>query len=82
MNFLRFICIVVVQHIRGGGAMGDLKVLEWNVNQYSSSKDVPEYVINEIVRKNPDIIVLVEFKGINNAKLMEENLLDYYVTYY
>ncbi|MGX7417860.1 endonuclease/exonuclease/phosphatase family protein [Carnobacterium gallinarum] len=62
--------------------MGDLKVLEWNVNQYSSSKDVPEYVINEIVRKNPDIIVLVEFKGINNAKLMEENLLDYYVTYY
>lgn len=62
--------------------MTNLKVLEWNINQRSSSKDIPNYVITEIIRKNPDIIVLVEFKGVNNAEMMKENLSDYYVSYY
>lgn len=60
----------------------NLKVLEWNINQRSSNKNVPDYVINEIIRKDPDIIVLVEFKGVKNAKMMEENLSNYYVSYY
>ncbi|HFE9852560.1 TPA: endonuclease/exonuclease/phosphatase family protein [Enterococcus faecalis] len=62
--------------------MTNLKILEWNINQRSSSKDIPNYVVSEIVRKNPDIIVLVEFKGTKNAKMMEESFSDYYVSYY
>ena len=43
--------------------MTNIKILEWNINQRScENSSFPEYVITEISRKNPDVIVLVELK--------------------
>ena len=47
--------------------MTNIKILEWNINQRSSEDSkFPNYVISEISQKNPDVIVLVEFKGKEN----------------
>lgn len=40
-----------------------LKFLEWNINLRASNKEMPMFVIDEIKEKNPDVAVLVEFKG-------------------
>lgn len=54
-----------------------LKILEWNVNSKSTGLTMPDYVPSEILRKDPDVVVLVEFKGDNNKKLMEKWLTNY-----
>ena len=62
--------------------MESLKVLEWNINQRAYVREIPEYVTDEIINKNPDIVVLVEFKGEENAQIIERKLSEYVVYYY
>lgn len=59
-----------------------LKFLEWNINLRASNKEMPMFVIDEIKEKNPDVAVLVEFKGEKNAELIKNHLLDYNIHYY
>ncbi|WP_125545007.1 endonuclease/exonuclease/phosphatase family protein [Levilactobacillus lindianensis] len=59
-----------------------LKILEWNINQRSSGKKIPAYVATEILAKKPDVIVLVEFKGYNNARWLTSQLSNYFTQYY
>lgn len=58
-----------------------MKVLEWNVNSRSTGKRIPSYICTEILRKNPDIAVLVEFTGNENLQIIKESLSDYYIHY-
>lgn len=67
--------------------MSRLKVLEWNINMRSQNKEIPEWVITEIGRKEADVIVLVEYKnGINNDELigsyLKNNVGEYHIEYY
>lgn len=59
-----------------------LKFLEWNINLRASNKEMPMFVIDEIKEKNPDVAILVEFKGEKNAELIKNHLLDYNIYYY
>jgi len=62
--------------------MTNIKILEWNINQRScENSSFPEYVITEISRKNPDVIVLVEFKGENNRSRLDRAFSERYYTY-
>ena len=62
--------------------MTNIKILEWNINQRScENSSFPEYVITEISRKNPDVIVLVEFKGENNRSRLDSAFSERYYTY-
>ena len=62
--------------------MTNIKILEWNINQLScENSSFPEYVITEISRKNPDVIVLVEFKGENNRSRLDRAFSERYYTY-
>lgn len=68
--------------------MKNLKVLEWNINMRSNNNiEIPTWVLEEIVKKEPDIIVLVEYKnGVENDKILndflEENIGKYIIQYY
>ena len=62
--------------------MTNIKILEWNINQRScENSSFPEYVITEISQKNPDVIVLVEFKGENNRSRLDRAFSERYYTY-
>ena len=62
--------------------MTNIKILEWNINQRScENSSFPEYVITEISRKNPDVIVLVEFKGEHNRSRLDSAFSERYYTY-
>ena len=62
--------------------MTNIKILEWTINQRScENSSFPEYVITEISRKNPDVIVLVEFKGENNRSRLDRAFSERYYTY-
>ncbi|HFI0504460.1 TPA: endonuclease/exonuclease/phosphatase family protein [Streptococcus suis] len=62
--------------------MTNIKILEWNINQRScENSSFPEYVITEISRKNPDVIVLVEFKGEHNRSRLDRAFSERYYTY-
>lgn len=62
--------------------MTNIKILEWNINQRSSEDSkFPNYVISEISRKNPDVIVLVEFKGKENKFRLDNSFSEDYFTY-
>ena len=62
--------------------MTNIKILEWNINQRScENSSFPEYVITEISQKNPDVIVLVEFKGENNRSRLDSAFSERYYTY-
>lgn len=63
--------------------MKKIRIFEWNLNQRSSGKTLPNYVIKSITKKKPDIIVLIEFKyGKNNInKNIMENTLKNYAVY-
>lgn len=54
-----------------------LKVLEWNINSRSTGARIPDYIPDEILRKNPDVAVLVEFKGEQNEKILRDRLENY-----
>lgn len=54
-----------------------LKVLEWNINSRSTGATIPDYIPDEILRKNPDVAVLVEFKGEQNEKILRDKLENY-----
>ena len=62
--------------------MTNIKILEWNINQRScENSSFPEYVITEISQKNPDVIVLVEFKVDTNGNidfLMQSQILFFF----
>lgn len=72
--------------------MKKLKVLEWNINMRSKNYiEIPEWVLNEIVKKEPDVIVLVEYKNgsenvVKNNELLsnflEKNIGEYLIEYY
>lgn len=65
--------------------MEKIKILEWNINQRSSSQVIPSYVPSEILKKNPDIVVLVEFKDdVNhyNTESLKEKLSNYHIYFY
>ncbi|WP_313167937.1 hypothetical protein [Streptococcus parasuis] len=62
--------------------MTNIKILQWNINQRScENSSFPEYVITEISRKNPDVIVLVEYKGENNRSRLDRAFSERYYTY-
>ena len=62
--------------------MTNIKILEWNINQRSSEDSkFPNYVISEISQKNPDVIVLVEFKGKENKFRLDNSFSEDYFTY-
>ena len=62
--------------------MTNIKILEWNINQRScENSSFPEYVITEISQKNPDVIVLVEFKGEHNRSRLDSAFSERYYTY-
>ncbi|WP_338214766.1 endonuclease/exonuclease/phosphatase family protein [Companilactobacillus muriivasis] len=58
-----------------------LKVLEWNINSRSTGKRMPDYVCSEILSKDPDIAVLVEFKGEKNLQIINDRLSNYNIYY-
>lgn len=63
--------------------MENLKILEWNINQRSTDVKNQEFVGAEILRKNPDVAILVEFKGDENVKLITKYLSSfYYILHY
>lgn len=62
--------------------MTDIRILEWNINQRSKENcKFPSYVIEEISHKNPDVIVLVEFKGLANKSRLDSSFSESYYTY-
>ena len=62
--------------------MTNIKILEWNINQRSSEDSkFPNYVISEISQKNPDVIVLVAFKGKENKFRLDNSFSEDYFTY-
>lgn len=63
--------------------MTHLKVLEWNINQRATGTRMPNYIVSEILSRDPDIIVLVEFKGEENLATLKRALSDkYFITFY
>ncbi|MCT4488401.1 hypothetical protein EFS32_10830, partial [Levilactobacillus parabrevis] len=62
--------------------METLKLLEWNINQRSSGRKIPEFIADEILAKNPDVIILVEFKGEDNLAMLKKKLSNYYIASY
>ncbi|WP_125581553.1 endonuclease/exonuclease/phosphatase family protein [Levilactobacillus cerevisiae] len=63
--------------------MKTLRILEWNINQRSSGTRMPSYITKEIQRKDPDIIVLVEFKGQENLSTLQNTFSsDFYLEHY
>lgn len=47
------------------------KILEWNINQATNKNGmnlIPEFIVKELVKQNPDIVVLTEFCFCKNAK--------------
>lgn len=58
--------------------METLKVLEWNINQRAKDTKNQDYVVTEIKDKDPDIAVLVEFRGEETKKLIYEGLQEEY----
>ncbi|MCH5465150.1 endonuclease/exonuclease/phosphatase family protein [Levilactobacillus tujiorum] len=58
--------------------MPRLKILEWNINQRTTGNRMPDYIIPEILAKDPDVIVLVEFKGEENLTTLKAGLSDEY----
>ena len=62
--------------------MTDIRILEWNINQRSRENcTFPSYVIEEISHKDPDVIVLVEFKGLDNKSRLDSSFSESYYTY-
>ena len=61
--------------------MTNIKILEWNINQRSCEKLFPDYIISEIAQRNPDVIVLVEFKGKENKNRWAHACSEDYFTY-
>lgn len=59
-----------------------LKVLEWNINQRSKIVKNQDYVWTEVLRKDPDIAVLLEFKSVANKRFIENMDDAYYIKYY
>ena len=59
-----------------------LKVLEWNINQRATIVKNQDYVWTEVLRKDPDIAVLLEFKSEANKSLIENMKDTYYIKYY
>ncbi|WP_125771139.1 endonuclease/exonuclease/phosphatase family protein [Companilactobacillus furfuricola] len=62
--------------------MENLKILEWNINGRSSNKPLPEFVFSEILKREPDVAVLLEFNGTNNARKIKKVLSEYHVFHY
>lgn len=62
--------------------MTSLKIVEWNINQRAVEAIIKGFVVNEILAKDPDVIVLVEFKGKHNFDILQRNLDEYYHFYY
>lgn len=51
-----------------------LNILEWNINQRASHKDTYEFIFDEIIKTNPDLIFLVEYKkDIDFEEKLKEN---------
>lgn len=47
------------------------KIMEWNINQATNKNNqnlLPDIVSNEIIRQNPDIVILTEFAFCNNSQ--------------
>lgn len=59
-----------------------LKILEWNINQRAHETRNQEYIGTEILRKDPDVAILLEFKGEENEKLIKRHLNDTYYLYH
>lgn len=64
-----------------------LKVLEWNINMRSKATRIHSWILSELVKKNPDIIVLVEYKNEkgNDAIIrnyLQDNLEKFHVYYF
>ena len=62
--------------------MATLNILEWNINQRSSDTKNQDFLADEILDKNPDVVILVEFKGDANVQILENKLTEYYIYSY
>ena len=62
--------------------MATLNILEWNINQRSSDTKNQDFLADEILDKNPDVVILVEFKGDANVQILENKLTEHYIYSY
>lgn len=62
------------------------RIIEWNINQATDKYGIniiPDFIINELVKQNPDLVVLTEFRFCKNSddflrQAFEERNYDYF----
>lgn len=55
-----------------------IRILEWNINlRAKDTLFVPDYFVEEIIRRKPDVIVLLEFNNQENVQSLKNQLSDY-----